>query len=649
MSDLDVQGYLRSKNLDVRTSGKEVVVACFFLCGESGDSRKKKLYVSSEHGCFQCKVCGAEGGWRGILEHFGDEESASVFRPSRRLLINAEYVQKCQDALMANERALTYLFERGFTSETIEAARLGFHPKGVGIVETLPSSLKPGGFTRDELRESGLLTAGGRDFHVGRLIIPYLVSGQVVQIRGRALDKNAAIKYATPAGDPVRLYGSDDLRGADAVLVVEGEFDRLMMKQTLEASPDVRARNIAVVAMPGAQVFPGGKEGFPQFFEDCRRVYLGFDNDSAGKAGAIKGKDMLGSKARIVELTKANDWNEFISEGAGWRDVMDLVAEADMRGKRVFSVEESARSLYAIEQGKPGIKTGFATLDALIRPGLLPGGVTTVLAKTGTGKSILLANIAYYTRDIPAMFITLEMTKAETYNRLRRITRFHDPTLDERGIWDKYPLLGLVDQNRLAPDDFSILMEEFAEERGERPQLVFVDYLGYYARGMRGKDMYERNTNAVMQLKEVSKEHEVHTIVPSQVNRVMKEGDPITLESGRDSGAIEETSDFMFGIYRPHMAVRDSAQPGSVASDLMANILKSRHGNAGRVARLALSYASLAIVDASDRVAVNRIEQENAAINRGESYADILARAKSRAWTEKQGSLISGRDKASGE
>lgn len=650
-TELSVREYLKGKGLDVRTSGKEVIVPCFFTCQESGSSKKKKLYINSEHGAFSCKVCGSEGGWRMLLEHFGDDvENTPHAKPSRRLLINEEYTQMCQDALMKNEKALAYLFERGLTLETIEASRLGYHPKGVGMVEHLPSALKAGGFTRDELRSSGLLTASGRDFLEGRIVIPYMSSGQVLQMRGRALDPAAQAKYVTPAGDPVRMFNTDALRGADAVLICEGEFDLLVLRQTLQASPDARARNVGIVAVPGTQALPGGKEEFAEYFEDVRRVYIGFDNDTAGKQGAVKVKELLSTKARIVELTVSNDWAEFLTvDGKGWREVMDLIAEADMRGKRVFSIEESARKLYAIEQGKPGIKTGFATLDALIKPGLLPGGVTIPLAKTGSGKSVFLANIAYATRDIPSLFITLEMTAAETYNRMRRITHFHQPTLDERGVWDQYPLLGIVEENKLTPEDFSILIEEYVEQHGERPQLVHIDYLGYYARGQRGKDIYEKTTSAVMQAKELAKHHELHIIMPGQVNRGVKEGEPITLESSRDSGAIEETSDFLFGIYRPHMATQNSAQPGTVGGEVKINILKSRHGNAGRVAALAMSYASLVMVDSSNRANVNRIDLENNAINRGESYKDIYERDRARAWTQQQGTFaMSGKDKASG-
>ena len=1049
--NIEVREYLRGKGIDVsKTSGKELVVSCWW-CG--ADERKRKLYVSQETGCYSCKVCSNEGGWRRILEFFGDDdEKADVFRPSRKLAIYNEYVTVCQDILFRNKATLTYLYDRGLTKETIEEARLGYHPKGQSIVQALPSSLQAGGFTRDELRDSGLLTVAGRDFHQGRLIIPYVSSGQVLQVRGRALDPAAKAKYQTPPGDPVRLYNSDALRGADSVICVEGEIDCLTLKQTLSSSPDVRARNVGVVAIPGAQVLPDGKEGFATHFEDIRRVYVGLDNDNAGKQGAIKVKDLLGAKGRIVELTETVDWNEYLADGTrGWMNVMGLIAEADMRGKRVFTVAESAHKLRAIETGKPGIKLGFASLDAFLKPGLMPGQVTVPLARTGDGKalaldtpiltvggwvtmadlqtsdkvygpdgipirvlvagpvqqhrpcyavtfsdgarivadaehewtvdvwrsptctlttremattylnsygrrlysvrggaliqvsppvlpidpyilgywlgdgcsrnpsitcggedipnlllqleeagfrrskvrrtntayivtassgpdldadmrvcltcglefsvdqfygrangayqrdckrcvtksirdrraadktgahycsprklhpsgpqndfmvflrennllrnkhvpeiylrgsveqrlallqgmmdsdgyaastsqvefcsinkslaeavcelarslgykvgpimvgratlngrdcgakyrvlwtafsdmnpfrlprkakrlkpraitnstrtrtivsiepvesvpvrciqvdrqdglylagrelvpthnSVWLANVAWNTRHLPTLFITLEMTAAETYTRLRRIAHFYEPTFDEPDIWAAFPQLGIVEENRLTSEDFNILIEEYAEERGDRPQLVFVDYLGYFARGQRGRDQYERMTNAIMQLKEESKRHELHIIAPGQVGRGLRPGEPINEASARDAGTVEETADFMFGLYRPWDAHADVAQPGSVNEELKANILKSRHGNKGRVCSLAMSFASLAIVDSTDRLSVNRIQMENTALNRGETYAEIYKREREKAWAAQQGRLnvTNGKEAASG-
>jgi hypothetical protein len=63
-----------------------------------------------------------------------------------------------------------------------------------------------------------------------------------------------------------------------------------------------------------------------------------------------------------------------------------------------------------------------------------------------------------------------------------------------------------------------------------------------------------------------------------------------------------------------------------VSDALGLSILKSRRGGKGRLVNLSMSAASLAIVDATNRLAVQRIQIENNAINRGEHYDDIYRR-----------------------
>lgn len=640
----EVSEYLRSKGLEIfRAAGKEWTLQCIF-CGEN--HRKGKLYVNGETGVFDCKVCGTQGGLRALLEHFGDEvdETSPAFRPSRRMAINEEYLALAEEHLWANVEVLDELRERGLSDETIRRGRFGFHPHGVSLVDDLPTGVgRPGGFTRAEIRETGLLNERGEEFLGGKIVIPYLAGGSVVQLRG----KIRGGKYLTTPNDQVRLYNTDALRGAEHVLLVEGEFDCRIVEQTLSTAPDVRARSIAVVGLAGAESLPDGKEGFGRYFEATRRLYVGLDPDDTGRRAALKIRDLIGGKTRGVEIPDPADWTDWLAPatasrphgGHQWGDVMRLIHEADMRDKRVFTVGEAAAKLYDLEHSAPGIKLGWPSLDALLKPGLRPGSLTVPLARTGVGKSVFLANVAYYNRHLPQLFITLELTVAETWNRLRRIARFFHPEMVDHELEMLFSNLRMVDENQISSGEFSILLAEFAEEVGEPARLVHVDYLGYFARGMRGKDQYERVTNAVMELKRLAKEHEVAIISPSQVNRGARPGEPISEDDARDAGAVEETSDFLFGIYRPWEAIQDGVAAGHVQSDLKVKLLKSRHGNKGRVASLSMSHASLAIADPSDRKSTVRVDLENAAHNRGSSYEDIYRRDRQAALQSLQGEL----------
>ena len=508
---------------------------------------------------------------------------------------------------------LLYLLRRGLSVETIEAARLGFVPRNYGICASLP-----GDFSRATASATGLLSENGKEFHQHRITIPYLSSGAVVQVRGKDPDG----KYFTPTGANARLYNIDALREAERVIITEGEFDALILQQHLAASPDPAARSIAVVGIPGANALP---ERFDELFGQARRVYIGLDSDETGRAAAVKLKTLLGTKSRIIELPREiKDWTDYLSTGEhDWHDVMKLVAEADMTGKRLYSMQEAGIRWEKGQIAAPGIKTGFPTLDTIISPGLRAGNVMIPLAKTGTGKTLFLSNLAYNMRSRRVLFITLEMMAEEIYAILRRITRFHHPRMDDREIQAQMPYLRIVDENRLGPDDFALLVEEYREEIGAPPEIVFIDYLGYYAKGQKGGSPYEKTSNGVMQLKEEAKRHEVAIISPHQVNRGAKDGKPFDADEARDSGVVEETGDFVFGLFKPSEAADDhSMAPGKVSSGLGLSILKSRRGGKGKVVQLHMSHLSLTIVDDTDRKSVARIQQENAAYNRGENYED---------------------------
>jgi len=966
-----VEEYLRSKGLDIwlASGGREITLRCVF-CGET--HRKGKFYINAEHGAWSCMVCGASGSFRQLMEHFGDrlDDDHPTIKPSRRLAINAEYLAKAQEHLSGSSRVLGYLHGRGFSDAAIEHFRLGYHPRGRSLVDDLPGlggADNPGGFARREVRETGLLDEGGREFLEGRLIIPYLSSGQVVSLRGRQQDVEWGGKYVTLSGDQVRLFNADALRGADVAFLCEGEADCMLAWQHLSASPDVKARRIGVVAIPGAEALPGGDKGFPALFESVGRVYVCLDTDDAGRRAALRVREVLGSKARIVDLgVDAGDLGEYLApakegqEGRGWPDLMRLMVEADMRSKRMYTVHEigaQARS----EVSRPGLKFGWASLDALQVPGLYPGGVGVILAKTGAGKAqpvsepvltptgwcpmgelnvgdqvigangrstritglypqgvrdiyevgfddgssvrvtgdhlwqvhtrlmkfqgqrpavkttlelldelggkrkwyvpmvapvefvskrlpmdpyllgvilgdgslssghvevstdleiveslvlpegvsltrtgaparstchyyrfcglrpllrqmgllggraedkfipedYLYASVAdrtallqglldtdggagrtsaieygtvsaeltkgvlhlvqslggrasiaekwprfsyrgqdrvgqkfyrmhlrlpggvvpfrlarkreawsvptkyfptrrvvavkqmgreeaqcikvaasdslYVTRNFivthntavlnmmawtnrhkPTLFITLELTRAQLQQRLIRVARFYFPALSEEQHEEMFSNLLIMDENAIGKGDFDQIVDEFAEERGGKPELVLLDHLTYMSHGMHGHDTRERTTNAIVEVKAQAKKHDLVLLVPAQVSRFTKEGSPVEQDSGRESGEIEELSDFLFGFWRPWEAVGASdLSQGQVQSELIGRILKSRLGNRGHQVRLHASAVSLVIVDPTDRAAVNKVEMENEAWNRGQRYEEI--------------------------
>jgi len=608
--------YLASKGIQVnRANGAEVTFHCLW-CPDGDPKGKGKCYANSESWLYDCKRCGTTGNRRTLLRHFGDEDEVVYIPgsdPAVRRKVLDEAVTVAQEMLENNDEMLEYLIGRGLKAATIREYRLGYVPANWSLCNSLPTQ-----HTVADLISAGIKTTAGGDFFKDKLIIPYLSHGAVVQMRG----KDPAGKYYTPAGENVRLFNADRLQGATDVIITEGEFDCLVLQQTLELSTEAKLRATAVVGIPGAGALPAG---FESYFSEAKRVFIALDPDDTGKKAALKIKELLGSKARIVALPEdlpKCDWTEFLTtRGKKLADVRELLSTAS--GKRLWSVGDAGARWRKKKTDAPGIQTGFSELDAWFSPGMEPGDLIIPLAKTGVGKTNFLVNIAYATRLRPTLMVSLEMTAPQVYERLRKVYHFHWPEATDVQIDEAYGNLRIVDENKLAEGAITSLCEEYEEELGFAPQLVMVDYLGYYAKGCRGVGQYEKTTNAAMSLKAEAKGAEVALIAPHQVNRMAQDGKPIEASDARDSGAVEETADWLLSLYRPQEAIEKAAE--AIPSGLVRiGNLKNRKGAKDQVCNVMFSAASLALVDANSPMA-RVAEEENRMVWRGCSYQEVRA------------------------
>jgi replicative DNA helicase len=129
-----------------------------------------------------------------------------------------------------------------------------------------------------------------------------------------------------------------------------------------------------------------------------------------------------------------------------------------------------------------------------------------------------------------------------------------------------------------------------------------------------------------MEMKAIAKKYEVSVIVPHQVNRVGDRGQRLELDMARDSGAVEETADFVFGLYRPNEN-RDnddgSIDPWRHRADVRLEVLKSRHGNVGKEVRMYWAPYSLAMLPVSSQEEV-RLQKEWNCFDKHYSYEQVL-------------------------
>lgn len=400
MAQADVLGYLESKGLRIkRAGGWEVNTHCPFH-GEDQDKRGR-LYVNVDPdaeipGLFMCHVCGEKGNLVTLKKHYGDSTSEVEDDSYERLAIFKIAAKFYAKQLQRHDDVLDWLHgpERGLTDVTISKFHLGYAPQAIeqdlatDTVKEVPTTalyryLRECGFEPKEILATGLCVeakSSGRiiDSFAGMVTIPYMVTGSVVDIRGRAFpERDDRPKYKTCSGRDTRLFNTDALWNSEEVIATEGEFDAMILDQL--GYPNV-------VGFPGAKSY---QQNWNTYFAPLRRLWLVFDRDKAGEEGAEKVVKEIGPKVRRIHLSPIGfktDPTAWVAKGNTAEDFKELLDKA-RKGNLLVSVEEAVQEFETI-QDTPGLKFGWDTLDVMIDPGLQPAQVFVVLAKTGTGKAL---------------------------------------------------------------------------------------------------------------------------------------------------------------------------------------------------------------------------------------------------------------------
>jgi DNA primase len=206
----------------------------------------------------------------------------------------------------AGSFARDYLTGRGLKEETCREFRLGFAAGGNMLVRKALER----GFTRDELRATGLMRQNGADYFQRRLLFPLAdARGRVRGFQARKLHEDDPLraKYVnSPESDLFRkaevVYGLDRARNAiardDRAVVVEGNTDVIALRQ---------AGFQPVVASMGTALTEAHVRELAHL---THRVWLCFDGDAAGQAATLRGMELAtakGLEVKVVALPSGTD------------------------------------------------------------------------------------------------------------------------------------------------------------------------------------------------------------------------------------------------------------------------------------------------------------------------------------------------------
>lgn len=233
----------------------------------------------------------------------------------------------------------------------------------------------------------------------------------------------------------------------------------------------------------------------------------------------------------------------------------------------------------AIRQKASGITLGLPSFDRRI-DGFNPGELVTIMARTTVGKTFLALNILNHLAASPlrlAMF-SLEMPKSAVAERLMEIffgfTRYEikqkslDGSLYMPDFEARFESLDIYDKIYSASE-----IRRHIE--GKRYQAVVIDFL-HLVRSEAIGGPYVQISQIIRDLKQIAKDMQCVLFLLHQLSRQAGDGgDKVELKHARDSGQIEELSDFVIGAWRPELA---ADAPLNARSVIRACLLKNKRG-----------------------------------------------------------------------
>ena len=243
-----------------------------------------------------------------------------------------------------------------------------------------------------------------------------------------------------------------------------------------------------------------------------------------------------------------------------------------------------------------GLSTGIASLDHVLGCKLIvKGSLFVVGARPKMGKTAFLEKITSHVGlelNKPVAIFSLEMPNFQLYERFlssnARVDSsvFHTAKLDDNELQSTHTAIGRFNQSKIYMDDTpAITIQHLKKEcrklaKSEPLGMIAVDYLTLMKAGKADRNDLAYG-DITKELKNLAKELDCVVLLLTQLNRNLEQRAdkrPIPADS-RDTGQIEQDSDYWMGLYRE--GVYDDNLPVTQKGYTEAILRLNRHGGVG--------------------------------------------------------------------
>lgn len=335
-------------------------------------------------------------------------------------------------------------------------------------------------------------------------------------------------------------------------------------------------------------------------------------------------KTRVAVAAKLRELQKVIDKSGALNQEEIVRHLFDvdlLLKQGGIQSPLKDFAQWSDQYIDELRQRATG-KTypyGDELLDNELLKGAYPGAITTLAASTGQGKSSYVLNIvnSLINMNVPCIYVTLEMSAIDTYDRLislRRRIPLHDlyshdaATInsiitvveEERRELQNNKNFYLVDEPSLSLARLRALVKEFKQRTKNEYVLVFVDLatqLRDFTKSSSGMNLANSIEVAMNEANAIAKELGIHFVFVVQFNRDADNYKVSTLEdlevlrpslnNIKNSQAIAERSRVVLGAFRKKYYadkfLQHIPEAAELADIMEIQILKSSNSAVGKI------------------------------------------------------------------
>lgn len=317
-----------------------------------------------------------------------------------------------------------------------------------------------------------------------------------------------------------------------------------------------------------------------------------------GEDKDLDSDDLMGGLFEVDAILKMGTSKSLLKDHSTWADEYIEELRSRSTGKRYTYGDE--------------------LLDGLIRKGAYPGAITTIAASTGQGKSTYALNMVSHLIDlyVPCMYISLEMSGIDTYDRLLSFRRgiptedlyIYDSSLlsvidvveEEKKALENNKRFYFVEEPDLSLAHIRSLIKEFKQRSKCDYAIIIIDLITQvkdFMNNKNGKSVANSYEEAMNTLNALAKSEKVHIVGIAQINRnadstkisTIEELDMMrpSLNDIKNSNAIAERSRVVLSAFRKkYYADRyltNIPEAAEIPDILEIQILKNSSGSVGNI------------------------------------------------------------------